>query len=109
MPTPHEPEQPDSDEAPDDARQLSLFLMSQLDARIRAAVSGAGQQTLYYVIRSQSTGVLSIIAASSLGDEQEPVGKPMPFADCIAYVNAQMVAREAQGKPAHPSDPEPTP
>ncbi|MEO6278180.1 hypothetical protein [Roseateles sp.] len=103
---------PDDDQSPDWVRQLSNRLMSQIDARIQQAVMAAGPPPQYYVIRSESTGVLSVIAACSLGDEQEPIGPLRSFADCIAYVNAQMVGREAAGepplvKPPHPKHPKP--
>jgi len=104
----------DDEPAPDWVRQLSTQLMLQIDARIQQAVMAAGAPPLYYVIRSESTGVLSVIAACSLGDEHEPVGPPRSFADCIAHVNAQMVGREAAGepllvKPPHPRHPKPPP
>jgi hypothetical protein len=111
------PADPDDDQAPDWVRQLSNQLMSQIDARIQYAVMAAGPPPLYYVIRSKSTGVLSVIALGSLGDEHEPIGPPRSFADCIAHVNAQMVGREAVGEPLlvkppqpkHPKPPHPKP
>lgn len=105
MPKPRPEPEPETD-GPDRASALSRALMSQIDARLQQGVAAASQPPLYYVIRSKTTGLLSVIAASSLGDEQEPLGEPRAFADCIAYVNAQMVGRYAWGAPPAASDPE---
>lgn len=95
----------DTTDEPDKASALSRFLMSQIDARIQQGVAAAGLPPEYYVIRSQGTGVLSVLAACTLGDEQQPVKGPASFADCIAYVNAQMVCRQAAGAPPPPPAP----
>lgn len=99
-PEPDEPATP-GDPASSEPSELSRFLLAQIDERMKESLQSAERQPQYYVIRSPRTGVLSVLASSTLGQDQDIVLGPCRFSDCIAYVNAAMVAREAVSSRAH--------
>lgn len=91
-----------------DPAQFSQLLLAQIEQRMLESLAGTEQQPTYCVIRSRSTHVLSVLAASTLGHDHDMVWGPKPFAECIAYVNAEMLLQQAQGdKPAHHPPEEP--
>lgn len=96
-------DQPDGDTAQSRAVspvELSQLLRAQIEARLRENLGSSRLQGHYYVIRSQRTGVLSVLASSTLGQDHDVVWGPQPFADCISYVNSVLMTRMAeQGEP----------
>lgn len=98
--SPDQPQPPDpSEEAvpSSDPQDLSRLLLAQFEQRLKDNLGATQRSPDYYVIRSQKTGVLSVLASSTLGDDHDVVRGPLPFADCIGYVNSVMVTREARG------------
>lgn len=111
---PTEPGETDSDAQPRpalDPLELSRWLQAQLQNRLRppqapesaSAPHAARPHATYFVIRSQSTGVLSVLAAASLGHDHDIVFGPQPFVDCLGFVQAAFITTMVPGTPSGPT------
>ncbi len=76
--------------------QHNRLLMQQIEGRLRSGFSAALDSGDCYVIRNQGTGVLSVLASSTIEDEHEVVHGPDSFAQCIGFVNSSVVTRMAE-------------
>ncbi|MDA8523662.1 hypothetical protein [Acidovorax sp. NCPPB 4044] len=76
--------------------QHNRLLMAQIDGRLRSGFGAALQSSDYYVIRNKATGVLSVLASTTLQDDHDAVHGPAPFAQCIEFVNSSVVTRMAE-------------
>ncbi len=83
--------------------QHNRLLMQQIEGRLRSGFSAALDSGDCYVIRNQGTGVLSVLASSTIEDDHEVVHGPDSFAQCIGFVNSSVVTRRpnptAGGRP----------
>lgn len=98
MPNP----QDDAPQPTPEPQDLSRLLMAQIEQRLKDSLGTAQGPSLYYVIRSQKTGVMSVLSASTLGQDHDVVYGPQPFAGCIAYVNGAVVGRRAPDPEENP-------
>lgn len=84
-------------------RQLAARIDAQLQSGLEASLHGAK----HCVVRTGVNAVLTVLPADTGGDAGHVVFGPAPFAACIAYVNTNLVDREA--RPHRPPHPHPAP
>lgn len=71
-------------------------IIDQIDRQLRSGFGAALIGNDYYVIRSETTGILSVLSSSTVSDEKNIVFGPGQFQQCIKYVNSAMVTRLAE-------------
>ncbi|CAM3473282.1 hypothetical protein [Paracidovorax anthurii] len=76
--------------------QHNRLLMAQIEGRLRSGFDAALSSGDYYVIRNKGTGVLSVLASTTIQDDHDCVLGPKPFAQCIEFVNSSVVTRMAE-------------
>ncbi len=77
--------------------QHNRLLMEQIAGQLRSGFGAALQPSCNcYVVRNQDTGVLSVLASSTLGDDPAVIHGPATFAQCIGFVNSSVVTRLAE-------------
>ncbi len=86
----------------------NTMLMEQIQSRLKSGFDAALQGGNYYVVRSSLTGVLSVLASTTITDDHDVAYGPQPFSQCIGYVNSTVVMRTAE-KNDWESDPALTP
>ncbi|KAF1007446.1 MAG: hypothetical protein GAK28_01788 [Luteibacter sp.] len=74
------------------------MLIEQITTRAQQGFMANLTAPQYVVVHTGVDRVLTILSARSLADDQHPVFGPKPFADCIHYINQQLVV--GPGKPA---------
>ncbi|HNB02226.1 hypothetical protein [Nitrosomonas sp.] len=74
------------------------MIMEQINRQLRNGFGAALTGNNYYVIRSETTGVLSVLSSSTVNDEKNIVFGPEQFQQCIEYVNSAVVTRLAENK-----------
>lgn len=88
----------DTDNAESPAAQVAMhnrMIMAQIDSQLRQGFGAAMKGADYYVIRSEVTGVLSVLSSSTVDDDKNIEFGPKPFKQCIEYVNSSVVTRLA--------------
>lgn len=83
-------------------------LLAQIEDRIRQGLAASMQDAAYRVIRNPATGVLTVLASTTVDRDPHQAFGPAPFAQCLDYVNATVVTRiaeETEHLPAHPHGP----
>jgi hypothetical protein len=76
------------------------MLIEQITSRAQQGFKANLVVPHYAVVHTGEDRILTIVPASSLSEDQPPAFGPRPFADCIQYVNRQLVVDP--GKPRHP-------
>ncbi|GKT26510.1 hypothetical protein [Acidovorax sp. SUPP3334] len=81
---------------PTPMEQHNAMLMEQIQSRLKSGFDAALQGGNYYVVRSSLTGVLSVLASTTITDDHDVAFGPHPFSQCIGYVNSTVVMRTAE-------------
>ncbi|MDA8446265.1 hypothetical protein [Paracidovorax valerianellae] len=71
-------------------------LMEQIQSQLKSGFDAALQGGDYYVVRSSLTGVLSVLASTTVTEDHDVAFGPRPFSQCIGYVNSTVVMRTAE-------------
>lgn len=72
------------------------MIMAQIDNHLRSGFDATLKKSDYYVIRSETTGVLSVLSSSTIDEEKKIVFGPKSFHQCIEYVNSAVVTLLAE-------------
>lgn len=87
-------------------QDYNRMLLEQITTRVQQGFTANLAVPHYAVVHTGVDKVLTVVPASSLSEDQPPAFGPSPFADCIQYVNRQLVAEPARSRHADkgPSD-----
>lgn len=79
--------------------RYNATLLAQIDDQLQRSFEAGLQADKYYVIKTHTHGVLSVLSSAMVNDEHDVVFGPESFAACIEYVNANLaiqVTKEAK-------------
>lgn len=81
-------------------RQHNVMIMAQIGNNLRNGFGAALSGVDYYAIRNEATGILSVIASTTIKNKEDKhiVFGPAPFSSCIEYVNSAVVTLLAEGE-----------
>lgn len=68
-------------------------LVDQINDQLKRGFDASLQVNDYCVVRTGVDGVLSVMSATAVSDDQDIVSGPKSFATCIEFVNADFVKR----------------
>lgn len=69
------------------------MIIDQINKNLQSGFVQSLAEKHYCVMRSETSGVLAVVAASGASDDKAIVFGPKPFSHCIKYVNASLIRK----------------
>lgn len=70
---------------------FNRMIIAQIDAQLKQGYESNLRKPEYCVVKTGVNQVLVVLPAHAVVDTNEAVFGPKPFADCLSYVNGQLV------------------
>lgn len=80
----------------DQVEAHNRMMLDQINSTLTNGMASALKSAQHYVVCNETTGVLSVIASTTLSKDKTIAYGPDGFSQCLAYVNSTVVARWAE-------------